>query len=133
MKHTHTHTHTRRLDQSKSLFSTGQAQSGAWLSLGSSRSRDEASGASLLLAQGLFLPQGMKPLDKTVRDSNNRDGYSTVSHRGLEGRSECPAAVPRGLSWSLQLRGNIQKVTLPMLAGALTVHKVSLHLTSAFS
>ena len=129
MKHTHTHTHT----QSSSLFSTGQAQSRAWLSVGFSRSRDGASGASLLLAQGLFLPQGMEPLDKTVRDSKNRDGYSTVSHRGLEGCSECPAAVPRGLSWSLQLRGAIQKVTLLMLAGALTMHKVSLHLMSAFS
>ena len=95
---THTDTHTHTHEQSKSLFSTGQAQSGAWLLLGCSRSRDGASGASLLLAWGLFLPQGIEPLDKTVWDSKNRDGYSTVSHRGLEGRSECPAAVPRGLS-----------------------------------
>ena len=63
---THTDTHTHTHEQSKSLFSTGQAQSGAWLLLGCSRSRDGASGASLLLAWGLFLPQGIEPLDKTV-------------------------------------------------------------------
>ena len=63
---THTHTHTHTHEQSKSLFSTGQAQSGAWLLLGCSRSRDGASGASLLLARGLFLPQGIEPLNKTV-------------------------------------------------------------------
>lgn len=85
------------------------------------------------LHRELFLPQGMEPLEsKTVRDSKNRDGYSTVSHRDWKGVQSARQLSPGG-SWSFQLRGTIQKVTLPQYCGALTMHKFSPPLMSAFS